>query len=292
MPNSFPQAELEEATGSAPVAWEAVASAGYGRINAHWRVELADGRSAFAKVALDQLAAAWLRDEYRIYAGVTGSFLPALVAWYDEQTTLLAIEDLGDAFWPPPWTDDRIAAVRTALAELHANPAPPGTPALESIRTTFAGWPLVADDTAPLLSTGLCSAEWLEVALPVLLEVAGAADLSGNALLHLDVRSDNLCFVGNSVKLVDWNLAHVGNPVVDVAFWLPSLCLEGGPEPWELLPETGGISALVAGFFGARAGLPAPAGAPTVREFQRRQAEVALPWAAREVGLPPPKLSA
>ncbi|HYT51851.1 MAG TPA: hypothetical protein VEL10_06575 [Gaiellaceae bacterium] len=288
MPNSFPQAELEQATGSAPVAWEAVASRGYGRINAHWRVQLADGRRAFVKVALDELAAGWLRDEHRIYAAVTGSFLPALLGWYDEHTTLLAIEDLGDAFWPPPWTDERIAAVRRALAELHAKPAPPGTPALESIRETFAGWPLVADDTRPLLSTGLCTREWLEAALPVLLEVAAAVDLGGGALLHLDVRSDNLCFVGNEVKLVDWNLAHVGNPIVDEAFWLPSLRLEGGPEPWELLPETGGVSALVAGFFAARAGLAPPAGAPTVREFQRRQAAVALPWAARELGLPRP----
>src|SRR6266542_4829654 len=162
LPNSFPQAELEQATGSAPVAWEAVASRGYGRINAHWRVQLADGRRAFVKVALDELAAGWLRDEHRIYAAVTGSFLPALLGWYDEHTTLLAIEDLGDAFWPPPWTDERIAAVRRALAELHAKPAPPGTPALESIRETFAGWPLVADDTRPLLSTGLCTREWLE----------------------------------------------------------------------------------------------------------------------------------
>jgi hypothetical protein len=288
LPNSFPQAELEQATGSAPVGWEAVASRGYGRINAHWRVQLADGRRAFAKVALDELAAGWLRDEHRIYAAVTGSFLPAFLGWYDDHTTLLAIEDLGDAFWPPPWTDERIAAVRTALAELHATPAPPGTPALESIRETFAGWRLVADDTEPLRSTGLCTREWLEAALPVLLEVAGAADLGGRALLHLDVRSDNLCFAGNEVKLVDWNLAHVGNPVVDEAFWLPSLRLEGGPQPWEVLPETGGVSALVAGFFAARAGLPPPAGAPTVRDFQRRQAEIALPWAARELGLPPP----
>jgi hypothetical protein len=44
----------------------------------------------------------------------------------------------------------------------------------------------------------------------------------------------------------------------------------------------------VAGFFAARAGLPAPEGAPTVREFQLRQLEVALPWAARELGQAPP----
>ena len=69
---------------------------------------------------------------------------------------------------------------------------------------------------------------------------------------------------------------------------LPSLKLEGGPDPWELVPDSQGFAALMAGFFAARAGLPPPPTAPTVREFQHRQAEVALPWAARELGLPPP----
>jgi hypothetical protein len=62
---------------------------------------------------------------------------------------------------------------------------------------------------------------------------------------------------------------------------------EGGPEPWEVVADSGGLAALIAGFFASRAGLPPPPTAPTVREFQRRQAEVALPWAARELGLSP-----
>jgi hypothetical protein len=87
---------------------------------------------------------------------------------------------------------------------------------------------------------------------------------------------------------VDWNLACIGNGRFDVAFWLPSLRLEGGPQPWQVLPDAGALAAAVAGFFSARAGLPPPSGAPTVREFQRAQAAVALPWAAQELGLPPP----
>ena len=285
MQKNFPRAELEHVTGSAPVAWEAVASRGYGRLNAHWRLELADGRRVFAKVALDDVAAGWLRAEHRIYDRVSGSFLPELVGWHDEEVTLLAIEDLGDAHWPPPWTEDLVAAVLDGLAELHATAPPPETPLLESIREQFAGWTIVAADPAPFLATGVCTADWLERALPVLVEAAETAALGGDSLLHLDVRSDNLCFVDGRVKLVDWNIAHVGNPAIDVAFWLPSLALEGGPQPWEVLPGAGPSAAVVAGFFACRAGLEPPPGAPTVREFQRRQAEVALPWAARELGL-------
>jgi hypothetical protein len=50
----------------------------------------------------------------------------------------------------------------------------------------------------------------------------------------------------------------------------------------------GALAVALAGFFAARAGLPPPSGAPTVREFQRKQLEVALPWAARELGQAPP----
>jgi aminoglycoside phosphotransferase (APT) family kinase protein len=102
------------------------------------------------------------------------------------------------------------------------------------------------------------------------------------------VRSDNLCFAGGRALLVDWNLARVGNGRFDIAFWLPSLKLEGGPAPRDVLPDAGGLAAAVAGFFSARAGLPPPAGAPTVRAFQQAQAAIALDWAAAELSLPIP----
>jgi hypothetical protein len=76
---------------------------------------------------------------------------------------------------------------------------------------------------------------------------------------------------------------------VDIAFWLPSLTLEDGPEPGDLgrdRPDVGTLAAIVAGFFAARAGLPRPPGAPAVRSFQRAQLEVALPWATRVLELP------
>ena len=65
MRKSFPAAEVALAAGVEAVRWEAVESGGYGTNKGHWRVELADGRSAFAKVALDDDAARWLRDERR-----------------------------------------------------------------------------------------------------------------------------------------------------------------------------------------------------------------------------------
>jgi hypothetical protein len=124
---------------------------------------------------------------------------------------------------------------------------------LEQLRERLNGWDLVAEDPEPLLSTGLCSGEWFDSALPALRETAARCDLSGQALVHLDVRSDNLCFRDDRVLLVDWNLACVGNPLVDVVGWLPSLRVEGGPEPWAILPDSGGVAALLASYFASRA---------------------------------------
>jgi hypothetical protein len=287
---SFPATEVERVLGTQPVRWTEVESGGYGRVNAHWHVELADGRTVFVKHAVSGPdAVGWLRKERLVYEGVRGQFMPEYFGAHDEEgCTFLVIEDLTAAEWPPPWTSDRIGSVLGALEALRATAPPDGLPLLADMREQLAGWPLVQKDVEPLLSTGVCSSAWLEHALPVLLRAADQVELAGEDLLHLDVRSDNLCFVDSRTVLVDWNLACAGNGLFDVAFWLPSLRLEGGPQPDDVLPDAGALAATVAGFFAARAGLPPPEGAPTVRQFQRRQAEVALPWAARELGLPPP----
>jgi Ser/Thr protein kinase RdoA (MazF antagonist) len=129
----------------------------------------------------------------------------------------------------------------------------------------------------------------LAAALPSRAAAAAAAPLVGDDLVHCDVRSDNLCIRGDRAVLFDWNFACVGNAAFDVAFWLPSLALEGGPKPARLAtPAVAELAPTVAGFFAALAPLPPPEGAPTVRAFQRAHLEVALPWAAQVLGLPEP----
>jgi aminoglycoside phosphotransferase (APT) family kinase protein len=107
--------------------------------------------------------------------------------------------------------------------------------------------------------------------------------------MHFDVRSDNLCIRDGRAILVDWNFACVGNPLADVACWLPSLHAEGGPAPDEILSEGAAeLAALLAGYFASHAARPEIPEAPHVRTLQLRQARTALPWAARALGLPPP----
>jgi hypothetical protein len=252
----------------------------------HWLVELEDGTRAFAKVAVDEPTAGFLRDEHRVYAQVKESFLPAFLGWDDDgDRPVLLLEDLSEEHWPPPWRDGDIEAVLAALDEIHGTEPPPGLPrlTLDELHT----WREVESDPEPFLSLGLASAAWLLEALPQLLDVTDRCVVEGDAFLHLDTRSDNVCIRDGRAVVVDWNWSHRGNPAVDAAFWLPSLFAEGGPPPTQVQPDAGNLTALVSGFFAPIAGLPPPEGAPTVRPLQLAQLKVALPWAVDVLGLPP-----
>jgi hypothetical protein len=272
---------LERLLGSPVVAARTVAG---GYTNARREVvTLADGRTAFVKTAVDDQTRGWLAAEQRLYAAVRGPFMPRVLATDDD---LLVLEDLSDAHWPPPWRDGDVQAVLDALDELHAVTPPPGLPHPQESDDLRGGWPAVAADPEPFLALGLASPAWLETNLPALLEAAGRAVLDGDSIVHIDIRSDNVCLRDGRCLIVDWNWAARGNPQLDVAFWLPSLALEGGPAPeqlgGDLDPE---LAALCAGFFACRAGLPDVPAAPRLRAVQRAQLEVALPWAARSLGL-------
>jgi hypothetical protein len=275
-----------------PAAWGPVTTGGHTPAR-RWVVTLDDGRTAFVKVATDELTASWLRDEHLLYSVLRGStFMPSYLGWYDDgEAPVLALEDLSGADWPPPWTAERVDAVLGSLNEVHEARVPEGTPLAADDRFGLReGWEEVARDPEAFLALGLCSAAWLEAALPTLREAARSAPLHGDALLHFDVRSDNVCFRHGRALLIDWNWASVGNPLADTAFWLPSLHAEGGPAPEDVLPDGAAeLAACAAGFFAAHASRPPIASAPHVRPLQLRQSRTSLPWAASALGLPAPE---
>jgi len=271
----------ERLLGREAAGWTRVVSRGWS-LNEHWTVAFRDGTRAFLKLASIDPSPQWVRDEVRVYEAVRGPFMPAFLGFEDGDDPLLVLEDCSPgATFPPPWSRAQIDAVLATLDEV-AETEPLGElPRL--VDYGLQGWHTVADDPEPFLSLGLVSAEWLERSLPRLLE---PVPIDGESIVHCDVRSDNLCVRDDRVVLFDWNHAAVGNPAFDVAFWLPSLTLEGGPRPDEIASdEVGAVAPAVAGFFAAGAGLPPPEGAPRVRGFQLAQLEVALPWACAVLGL-------
>lgn len=257
------------------------------------RVVFEDGSRAFLKAATDALTAGWLRLEIANYRSLADApFIPALLDVFegdDEALPVMLIEDLGESHWPPAWRDGDIDAVLEQLEVMSRWPAPEHLPDMtDRLAEVRVGWKKVEDDPAPFLSLGLCDEAWLERALPDLIAAQGAMPTRGSQLVHLDVRSDNLCIhPERGVLFVDWNWAARGVARYDVAFWLPSLALEGGPSPWEILPESPYEAAMVSGYFCSNAGLPQIPTAPRVRSFQLAQARVALPWAVHALGLEP-----
>jgi hypothetical protein len=246
-----------------------------------------DGRSAFVKIGATELTAEWTRTEHEHYEGIRGPFMPRMLGFDDDgHRPALALEALSDADWPPPWEGDRVALVLDALSEIHATTPPDGLPRQRP--DDGADWRLVETDPAPFLALGICSAAWLDVALPRLVDASAKAPLAGDSLVHLDIRSDNLCFRDGRAIVIDWNHACLANPELDIAFWLPSLEMDGGPAPETILPDAPELAAWVAGFFCARAGGDPLPEAPHVRPLQLAQSRTALPWAARALGLPPP----
>lgn len=255
--------------------------------NDRFTVLLNDGRRVFAKAARSPHLAHALRREAEVYSHLRGSFIPELIAFEDDPTEpLLVLEDLSEADWRVHWDRARVSAVREALAAVAASPSPPNTPAVRETIAEDGRWGAVEADPGPFLSTGIRSPEWLRRALPVLRAAEDSALIDGQELLHVDVRSDNLCFRDGEAVLVDWNWCSTGPATLDVAAWLPSLALEGGPAPWRVLPGEGEYAALLAGIWAAVVGLPPPSTAPTVRHLQRRQLEIAIEWCERELPIP------
>jgi hypothetical protein len=283
------RSKIEGIVGARVVGLERVEGGGYTLAGRH-RAFLDDGRTVFVKSAVDDLSAGWLRTEIRVYTALRGGFLPVFHGWAEHDgLPLIVLEDLGDAHWPPPWRDGDIDAVKRALRELAATSAPEG---IEPVpRADLAHeWLEVERDPQPFLSTGVAERQWLDESIRALRDASEHAPFGGEELLHLDVRSDNLALRGGRAVLVDWNWVCVGNGVLDLVAWAPSLCLEGGPRPDEFVsgPGVAELAAALAGLWAARAGLPPPPTGPRVREGQRRQLGVVLPWACRLLGIAEP----
>ena len=107
-----------------------------------------------------------------------------------------------------PGTPSRPCSARSAKSR--STPPPDGLSRLADDPSW--SWRDVAGDPEPFLGLGLCSAAWLDQALPAFLAASDPSLLDGDGLLHGDVRSDNLCIRDGQAVLVDWNWACCRQP--------------------------------------------------------------------------------
>ena len=254
-------------------------------------VTFVDGTSAFIKAARDTetgTMAMWLRREHNVYTALQGAFMAKMLAFDDDaELPLLILEDLSAAHWPPIWREGDVQLVLDALAQIAPQAERvPDLRAPDGLSHILLAWHEIAKDPAHFLSLGLVSEAWLKAALPTLLNVDTVRAAEGDQLLHLDVRSDNLCLFPNRAVLFDWNWASRGNANLDIAAWLPSLTSEGGPQPETILPNAPEYATIMSGFFAFHAGRPPIPALPKLRAVQLAQLKAALPWAIRALGLP------
>lgn len=279
--------QVERSLGCRSTAWSKPDT---GLSAAHrYSVMLEDGRSAFVKAATDADTEGWLRTERRALELVGGHLGPRILASLEDDGVypVLITEDLRHAHWPAShqgvnWRPGDIELVLAAVRELSAIEAPSdlGPTRAESART----WTEPGAREAVL---GLCSAAWLDGSLHVLDAAARALDRSGISLVHGDIRSDNICILNRRAMFVDWSNAARGSGELDLAELLPTLHLEGGPEPFSVMPGGGSWAAasVVERAFFAIERTDAPG---WLQRVIRRLAGLDLEWAAASLGLPPP----
>lgn len=221
--------------------------------------------------------------------------VPELLFGHDDgEWVLLCFEHI-DGHQPHiPWRDDELSMVLDALTAMsHAlTPAPFTANAMANELVgdfdSFAALqaardsgdddmlnlsPYVRDNLDELV---LVESGWREVS-------------AGDTLLHADIRADNLLIAGDRVYVVDWPHTMIGAAWVDLLFLLPSISMQGGPDPESTFtnhalgraadPDAAtAVLCALTGFFVVNGRKPAPPGLGTLRPFQQAQGAAALAW--------------
>jgi len=265
------------------------------------RLECADGTRKFVKAVSDAAnpdTPGMHRREARVLRAldpvIAGRHLPVprlrglLEA---DHWTALVLEDVDGR--PPtlPWERTELADVLTAADQLAEalTPSPIEARSLAGqFGNDFTGWRMLAarPERGRIDSWSLAHLDELAE-----LERRWPQHAAGDTLLHADLRADNVLITKDRVVFVDWPHACIGAAFVDVVGLAPSVAMQGGPPPDELLAMTRTGSAAsrealtsvvcaIAGYFTERSLRPAPAGIPTVRAFQAAQGEIARRWLA------------
>jgi Ser/Thr protein kinase RdoA (MazF antagonist) len=210
---------------------------------------------------------------------------------------VLVYEDVEGQHPTLPWQPDELDRVLGALQALAESLTP--SPVPEELEDSVVSWlnrhgrgfNRLLEDPLPGLD------EWTLRHMVDLARLEGQAPTAakGDTLLHFDTRADNLLLTPDRVYVVDWPHARLGQPWVDVVLFAPSVAMQGGPQPEELLArlpagraaDPDAVSAMIAamaGFFTNQSLQPPSPGIPGIRQFQASQGVIARRWLQERTG--------
>lgn len=259
------------------------------------RVQTADGRRAFVKAvspAQNERSVEMHRREARVTAALPARVsAPRFLGCYDDgEWVALVLEDIEGHHPATPWAPKELDRVLTVLEHLAASLTPPPLPDVETaadlLTEDFAGWHRISADPPTDLHP------WAARHLDELCALAdrGLAALSGDTLVHTDMRADNILLSPEgTVTIVDWPWACRGPAWLDTLLLLINARLYGGHDTHALLTKHAAVTGAdphdliavltgLAGYFTNTARQPPPKGLPTVRAFQRAHADTVLSW--------------
>lgn len=264
---------------------------------------LASGERVFVKAVGEELNA-FAVELYRREAAVAPLLderVPAPAFRWNAETSIggqdwvaLAF-DAADGPGPgEPWTADGTAAAVDLADRIGDLEAPAGLPRFAD--EPFRHWHDVAAD--PKLRAGIASLDpWAAQQVERLRALADdrPAAVAGTALMHGDLRADNMVTLAGAAAAVDWPSAATAAPWVDLVCMLPSMMLEGAGPAEELLARSrhgaaadadavNALLAALAGYFLSSSLQPPPPGIPHVRSFQREQGLVCTRWLRDRLG--------
>jgi aminoglycoside phosphotransferase (APT) family kinase protein len=267
------------------------------------RLRLAGGRRAFVKAVGPEPnpdSPGIHRREARVMAALPRSAPAPRLLWSLDRRgwVALAFEDVAGAQPALPWRPGELGRVLEMVAAMAAalTPAPAGIPLLgDRLRDDLVGWRRLAAGADDLKGLDPWAARHLDRLAD--LEAGWPEATEGPTLLHSDLRADNLLLTPTRVVAVDWPGASVGAPWVDLLLLLPSVAMQGGPDPeptFAAHPVSSDADpravttalAAWAGFLVGGSRLPTPPGLPTLRAFQHGQGVMAVEWLRRRTGWP------
>ncbi|MBS1735159.1 MAG: phosphotransferase [Bacteroidetes bacterium] len=211
---------------------------------------LENNNKVFVKAATDTDTEGWLRTEHSVLSSYKEEFMPKIIDWIEEPENfpILITQDFSDAYWAAnnngvSWRNGDIDLLLETVKRL-SNVK--GHHTLSHLKSNNANvWTKIASNPDGFLKLKLCSKKWLLDNIEYLIMAENNVNETGTTLVHGDIRSDNICIKNNNVVFVDWSNAAIGNAEHDLANLLPTLQLEGGPLPFQIMPNAANQAAYI-----------------------------------------------